>query len=146
MGTFTADLSAFCKKEAPGILDNTVRKIVIEVGNRLVMRSPVGDASLWQNPDLAPAGYVGGRFRANWQYGFSAAPSGDLADIDPSGMAAISRIIAGTFSSKAVGQHHITNNLPYAQRLEDGYSSQAPAGMVTLVELEFPQIVAMAKA
>jgi len=35
---------------------------------------------------------------------------------------------------------YLTNNLPYAQRLEEGYSQQAPAGMVALTIQEFQAI------
>lgn len=35
----------------------------------------------------------------------------------------------------------ITNNLPYAKRIEDGYSAQAPAGMVKVTVNEFKSIV-----
>jgi hypothetical protein len=37
--------------------------------------------------------------------------------------------------------HYITNNLPYAWRLEHGHSKQAPAGMVGLTVVEFAGIV-----
>ena len=33
------------------------------------------------------------------------------------------------------------NNLPYARALEDGHSSQAPAGIVGRLQLEFKSIV-----
>ena len=36
---------------------------------------------------------------------------------------------------------YITNNLPYAERIEDGYSQQAPAGMVKVTINEFDSIV-----
>ena len=36
---------------------------------------------------------------------------------------------------------YITNNLPYAKRIEDGYSQQAPAGMVKVTIAEFDSIV-----
>jgi len=137
--SFTADLTKFCKEEAPTYIDSTVRKAVIEIGNRLVYRSPVGDATAWNMPP--PPGYVGGRFRANWQYGFGASPEGDLPDIDASGGAAINRIVSGALTNQAVGVHYIVNNLPYAQRLEDGWSGQAPNGMISLTELEFPEIM-----
>lgn len=38
----------------------------------------------------------------------------------------------------------ITNNLPYAKRIEDGYSKQAPAGMVKVTIAEFDSIVRQA--
>lgn len=116
-----------------------VRKVVIDVGARVVMRSPVGDATLWQSPP--PPGYVGGRFRANWQYGFNAAPVGDLPDIGPSGEASNKRIRIGVMAAPAAGMHYLANNLPYAMRLENGHSGQAPHGMVGLTIVEFRNIV-----
>jgi hypothetical protein len=45
-------------------------------------------------------------------------------------------------SNVQLGQRlFITNNLPYAQRIEDGYSQQAPAGMVKVTINEFDSIV-----
>jgi len=141
--SFAADVSKWCKKEAPEKTGAIIRKIVIEVGNRIVYRSPVGDASYWQEP--APPGYVGGRFRANWQYGFGFVPQGSSEAVDPSGAATINAIIRGTLTSPTNGVHWIANNLPYAEVLEMGRSRQAPQGMVGLTELEFPQIVEMAR-
>ena len=44
--------------------------------------------------------------------------------------------------AKAAGTVHVwINNLPYAQRLEDGWSKQAPSGMVGLAVREFRSIV-----
>lgn len=140
--SFTTDITKFCKDIAPESLDKTVRKTVAEIGNRLVMRSPVGDAQYWKSPP--PPGYVGGRFRGNWQYGFNSAPSGDIEGIDASGQGTISKI---TSSMREVsGVHYIVNNLPYAEKIENGWSRQAPEGVVGRVELEFDQIVKQAKA
>lgn len=137
---FVADLSAFCRK-ANGNMNAVVRKVVIDIGTRIVMRSPVGDGTLWKNPP--PAGYVGGRFRANWQYGENVKPKGDLPDIDPSGQKSIQRILSGIKQeTAALSVHYLTNNLPYAMRLETGWSKQAPGGMVVLAVLEFQGTVA----
>ncbi len=35
----------------------------------------------------------------------------------------------------------ISNNMPYAKRIEDGYSQQAPSGMVKVTVNEFDSIV-----
>lgn len=142
--SFTADMNKFCKTEAPDYLDRVVRKTVIEIGNRLVYRSPVGDASYWQSSP--PAGYVGGRFRGNWQYSFGAMPRGFTDAIDKSGASTLSAIVSSALSGNAVGVHYLSNNLPYAQRIEDGWSRQAPQGIVGRVELEFASIVRQAKA
>jgi hypothetical protein len=137
---FVVDLSAFVKK-AKGNMDKVVRKVVIDIGTRIVMRSPVGDGTLWKNPP--PKGYIGGRFRANWQYGEAVRPKGTRPDIDRSGAVSLRRIakIAPQASGKV---HYITNNLPYAMRLETGWSKQAPGGMVGLAVKEFAAIVAKA--
>jgi hypothetical protein len=137
-----------------GRTDLVVGKVLLDIGASLVMKSPVGDATLWQSPP--PAGYAGGRFRGNWQYGFGSAPTGDLPDIDPSGdteSSALSnvscgRIREGIKGHKISGIHYIANNLPYAQALEDGHSTQAPAplGIVMRTMIEFPGIVKRAQA
>ncbi len=136
--SFALDLSKFAAK-AKDNMDAVVRKTVLDIGARIVEKSPVGDATLWQSPP--PPGYVGGRFRANWQYAFASVPVGDLPDIDPTGAMSISRISTGLNSAPGAGIHYLCNNLPYAKRLEDGWSSQAPAGMVGLTVLEFQAVV-----
>ena len=141
MASFHEQLKSFATKEGPAALLRVVDTIVIEIGNRIVLRSPVGDPRLWAAP--APAGYVGGSFRSNWQYGFNNDPDGELDSIESEG-ATIQRIQNGAMASVGAGIHFIVNNLPYAERLENGHSSQAPAGMVGLTELEFPEIVARA--
>lgn len=145
MASFVVQLAEFARK-AGANADLVVRKTVLDIGTRIVERSPVGDPTLWKHP--APKGYVGGRFRANWQYGsynYSAQgsiPSGDLPDIDPTGGVSLARIEAGLQLEGAAGMIHvILNNLPYAQALEDGWSSQAPQGMVGLTAIEFQSIV-----
>ena len=100
----------------------------------------MGDPDYWISKP--PRGYVGGRARGNWQYGFSRPPSGSLPDIDSSGGVSTSRITEGVKSSPAAGMHYIANNLPYAERLENGWSHrQAPHGMVRLAVVEFQDIV-----
>lgn len=39
---------------------------------------------------------------------------------------------------------YLTNSLPYAQRLEHGWSKQAPRGMVRLSAIEFKRFVRQA--
>jgi len=120
--SFSADLSKFCHKEAPEKTNKIVRGVVIEIANRLISRSPVGDASYWQSPP--PAGYVGGHFRHNWQYGFNSVPSSILEGVDNS---AVARTMSG-LPTNTGGVH-------------SGWSKQAPQGVVGLVELEMPMIV-----
>lgn len=136
--SFTLDMQKFTKK-AKGNIDLAVKRTVAGVADSVVMMSPVGDASYWKTP--APAGYVGGRFRGNWDYGFNVAPSKQYPTIDAGGSVSIGRVESGMIGKPAAGVHYIANNLPYAQRLEEGWSSQAPHGFVQLTVLKFQSIV-----
>ena len=119
--------------------DQLVRKTLIDLDRKLDERSPVGDTSYWKsNP---PVGYVGGRFRGNWQYGFGSRPTGELDVTDKTGSATTTRINAGIEAASTIGVHFLTNNVPYAQRIEKGWSRQAPAGVVGLAVLDFEGIV-----
>lgn len=136
--SFGNKLHDFAKKTGRK-LDDVARDVVINIGKSVVEMSPVGDPDLWATKP--PPGYVGGRFRANWQHGFGSTASGTLNEIDASGGVSLANIQSGVDSNPAAGVHFISNNLPYAQRLENGYSSQAPAGMVGLTVIKFKDIV-----
>lgn len=140
--SFAADVTKWCKQTAPEANRRVVRIAVAEIANRVIYRSPVGDAEYWEKPP--PPGYAGGRFRGNWSYGFGSVPTDFSSAIDPSGASTLSRI-TGSIVDRA-GVHYIANNLPYAQRIEDGWSErQAPFGVVALTELEFPEIFERAR-
>lgn len=136
--SFALDLKRFANK-TDARANAVVRKIVIDVGTAVVMKSPVGDADYWKSP--APPGYVGGRFRANWQYGLGSFDPSTSTKTDKSGASTISAIVGEVGSSPAGQVHYITNSLPYGDRLENGWSRQAPNGMVHLTVLEFQPIV-----
>ena len=106
-------------------MDLAVRKIALELFSRVILKSPVDT----------------GRFRANWQVAIGSVPDGTLSLEDKGGTATISKATATTAGVKAGDVIYLVNNLPYAQRLEDGYSGQAPAGMVGLTVQEFQQVV-----
>lgn len=141
MTDFAADISRIVNLTQEK-LKKFERGVVIGIGESLVDRSPVGDPTNWAESTPVPPGYVGGRFIANWQYGLGSAPSGDLPDIDASGNASRERIMAGVASIAQPGNiHYVVNNLPYAQALEDGWSNQAPEGMVRLTMIAAQTII-----
>lgn len=149
MGDFALDISKWCA-HATKNMDKVVRGTVIGIGTAVTMATPVGKHELWAvNIDRAkrglppiPKGYVGGMARGSFEYGFNEPPTGDPGTIDPTGAASINRIKVGVESSPASGIHYIANNLPYAQALEDGHSTQAePGAMVGLTIREFQQFV-----
>lgn len=136
--SFDLDLKKFVEK-AGARADEAVGQIVLGIHTRLDARSPVGDAKYWQSPP--PKGYVGGRFRANWQLGIGGIPGGQIATPDPSGSTVRARIAQAIPEEAAGNVYYITNNVPYALRIENGWSRQAPNGVVGLTMVEVQSIV-----
>jgi len=86
---------------------------------------------------VAGKGYVGGRFRGNWQVSFDTPKSGVLDRIDKSGddtKAAGAAVIQGFTSG--VSTIWLMNNIVYSLALEYGHSTQAPAGMTRISVLD----------
>lgn len=107
----------------PGNADALVRKVALAVDRVVVTQTPVDT----------------GRARANWQAAIGAAPTGEVGQY-PAGtggatgaaaaaqaMAQAQGVVAGYKGGETI---HLTNNLPYIQRLNEGHSDQAPAGFV----------------
>lgn len=128
---FQGELKAFTV-EIPKLTLALQKKIALDLLAKIVLRNPVGNPDLWQNPDSAPPGYVGGRSRANWQVSVSQSEPGNepLDTTDQSGT--VSRGIAAMAAAQPFSTIWIYNNVPYIVRLEYGWSSQAPQGMVRL--------------
>ena len=124
MGDFAADVAKFETKTLKKI-DLAVRKISLDLFSKVILRSPVDT----------------GRFRGNWQVSVGSIPSGTLELDDKSGPATVSKAAAAAAGVKAGDIIYLANNLPYAMRLEEGYSDQAPGGMVALTAQEFKSIV-----
>lgn len=140
--SFTADLSRFVNK-AKSNVDQVVRVVVIGLGLRIIMRNPVGDTKYWKTK-YPPKGYVGGRSRANWQYNFGQMPTNVLEIVDTSGSATVKSLTSGVLGAPVAGIHWIVNNVDYIKRLEDGWSRQAPNGMVGVTLVEFQNVVSQA--
>lgn len=118
--SFTLDLSRICAK-AQGNTENVVRKVMIETFTKVVLKSPVDT----------------GRFRANWNCAVSNFDASTSEATDKGGRSSISKITTKVAATKIDGAPvYLTNSLPYAKRLEEGYSKQAPSGMVKLSLLE----------
>jgi hypothetical protein len=83
-----------------------------------------------------------GRFKGNWSLSVGEQNTTQSAMADPVGGNTIMNGATALRGYGSQGFHviHIQNNLPYAQRLEDGWSKQAPAGMVGLT---VPELQAM---
>ncbi|MDP3835030.1 MAG: HK97 gp10 family phage protein [Hydrogenophaga sp.] len=123
-GTFSLDVSKFVQK-AGRDTDIVIRKVGGDVLRSIVEKSPVDT----------------GRFRANWVVSYGPTTQTVLG-LDRSGIETINRglQLIQVFNPED-GELWISNNLPYARRLEYGYSGQAPAGMVRITVLEFQRFV-----
>lgn len=106
-----------------------VRGNLHAVEDRLIVLSPVGDPALWERSP--PEGYEPGRFRSNWHYGGGAIDRSTTTQTD------LQRVSGLAEATKMIGViHYIANSLPYALPLELGHSSQAPVGIMAVLEQE----------
>ncbi|MCY1042715.1 HK97 gp10 family phage protein [Corallococcus sp. bb12-1] len=110
---FSKQVEAFAQA-AKGRANEVVRKTALGILANVVTVSPVDT----------------GRFRGNWQVGIGDRPAGTVDTEDKDGGAVISREGAKLEGVEVGETLFITNNLPYARRLEFGHSQQAPKGMV----------------
>lgn len=153
--SFASQLKQFADK-VKTTESELLQAIVLEMGNSVIELSPVGNPDLWlhnrgtkENPDYVdyiayrgePDGYVGGRFRANWQHASGVIPLASVPGVDPSGDDTRRRLVASIQDIEAGGIEYFVNNLPYAIALEYGHSSQAPVGMVRTTQARFQGIV-----
>ena len=121
---FAADLRALCDK-AGDKAEMVVRGAALELGGQMIDRSPVDT----------------GRFKNNWVTATGAADSSASASSDKSGARSGSMLnekIAGWKPGQTIW---ILNSLPYAKRLEYGWSKQAPGGMVRLAVQNYSQAI-----
>lgn len=104
-------------------LTSVVNKVQVEAAkevlDRVEKRTPVGDPSLWKSP--APPGYVPGSLRASWTLTFN--------QVTPLNVTAT-----------------LENSQPYAERVEYGWSTQAPEGMLRITIKEWSDIIALTTA
>jgi len=85
-----------------------------------------------------------GRARGNWQPAINNAIGVELETTDKNGNATITKVGSETNNLKAGDTFYLSNNLPYAERLEYGWSKQAPSGMVRINLMLFDKILNIA--
>lgn len=116
------------------------KRLAIEMFKRIIMRTPVDT----------------GRARGNWQATFGGPATRTFELTDKGGENTVTKM-ANKVNASKLKTHptiYLTNNIPYILRLEnggyngptakvtdDGYSRQAPSGMVKVTLAEFPYIV-----
>lgn len=117
---FAADLRVLCER-AGDKADLVVRKLALDIGGTLIDMSPVDT----------------GRFKNNWVTSVGYRSVAAVGSANGGGDGAI-YMLKDVVRQWRPGQTiFITNNLPYARRLEYGHSKQAPNGMVRLTMQQF---------
>lgn len=139
-GSFSAQIQSFVD-QTKADMEELFRVVVIQIGTSIIKMSPVGNQDLWQNPSAAPPGYVGGRFRGEWQFSIDNPAESQNGRIDPSGGESVAELVDGALMLQVGQTAWIVNLLPYAIPLEYGHSDQAPNGMVRITVARFQQIV-----
>ena len=109
--TFAADLRKFAERTNKS-LDDTCRGVAIKWFSSTVMSTPVDT----------------GRLRGNWLVSQGSPITAELARFDKSGSIVQGEIVQSVGGVGTV--NYLVNNLPYAERIEYGWSNQAPSGMV----------------
>lgn len=113
MSGFTLDIKNFVEK-AKKSPETVARQVSFKLFSAVIKASPVDT----------------GRFRMNWQTAGAVTPSGVIDAVDESGNKAVAAAADYAFKNSDWNEFTLTNNLPYAERLEYGWSNQAPQGMV----------------
>lgn len=123
--SFTADLTKF-KVKTTRQAEQVCRKISLDVLSRVIRKTPVDT----------------GRARGNWLVEQGNMPTSHDPNVtDTTGANALSEGSSVVKEWDIANVLYLMNNVPYILRLEDGYSKQAPAGMVKLTLREYPGIV-----
>lgn len=123
--SFTLDVKAFCEKakKNPEIV---MRQVSMKLFSAIIKSSPVDT----------------GRFHGNWQTTGVTPATGLIAGVDPTGNKAVNSAATYITNSPNWDVFTLTNNLPYAQRLEYGWSKQAPVGFVRVNIARFNSLLA----
>lgn len=122
---FSVQLDRAVNDSLEAVLDKQ-RAAIIQLFSLVVIKTPVDK----------------GGARSNWFCELGAANNGAAGRApETSGNAALQDIRVTVSQMPIAGQAILFNNLPYIERLEDGYSQQAPAGMVKTSIAEWRRIV-----
>lgn len=122
--SFTLDIKNFVEK-AKKNPETVARQVSFKLFSAVIQASPVDK----------------GRFRMNWQTAGAVAPSGIIDGTDKGGAAAIGDAASYIFAASDWNEFTLTNNLPYAERLEYGWSNQAPQGFVRINVARFNSLL-----
>lgn len=122
--SFALDVSKFVEK-AKKNPEKVMRQVSIKLFSAIIKASPVDT----------------GRFRMNWMASGGTPAPGITDATDKSGNKATGNATSFVLNASDWREFTLTNNLPYAQRLEYGWSQQAPQGFVRVNVSRFQQLI-----
>lgn len=122
--SFALDVSKFVEK-AKKNPETVMRQVSIKLFSAIIKATPVKH----------------GRARMNWMASGGTPATGTTDATDKSGNIAIGNVTSFVLKSADWYEFTLTNNLPYAQPLEYGWSQQAPQGMVRTNVSRFQQLI-----
>lgn len=109
--SFGSELENF-KETALDATEKTRKGIIFELFKSVILDTPVDT----------------GRARGNWQTSVGTPKTNEVDRTDASGGQSVGEVLDNLGGPDDTV--FLSNNLPYAERLENGYSGQAPEGMV----------------
>ncbi len=148
---FRLVLENFAEEEIPQAMVEFHQRVTLSVLRRLILKSPVGNPDLWKLTGYGllrkgikkrrVRGYVGGTFRGFWQAYANQDPAngekppakGTRPRTAGAAQTAATRALNGLAPFSV---SYIVNGMPYAERLNRGWSTQAPAGFFELAIAE----------
>jgi hypothetical protein len=96
--------------------------------NNVITRTPVGNDIHWKSK--APAGYTGGQLRGNWQASIDSIKTNELDREQKGDSGSATSELSGTIKSFTLDNTlYFSNNLPYAERINNGWSVQPGVGV-----------------
>lgn len=119
--SLTSDLQRFERMGVSKILQ-VEKASFIALGTEMAFKSPVKN----------------GQFKASWVGGIMA-PNTNTFEPGRDAVGAVTSLLTGFATGKTF---YYTNSLPYAARIENGWSNQRPHGVVRLAARKWPRIVA----
>ena len=126
MSSWSVPLDRLAQR-AQAQFEDVARKATYDLFRAVVLKSPVDT----------------GRFRSNWNVtasvpSFTYSESTNVSRADSETLKALTLPVGGVV--------YLSNGLPYANRLEYGYSNQAPSGMIRTSVADFNRFVDRALA
>ena len=109
------------KQKAVKVMQNSLMRI----GGKIVVMSPFDQ----------------GIFKGNWMAAYGSPDTSTTDAADKTGASSIGRLKSKVEVLQGGMIFYFTNSMPYAERLEYGWSEQAPAGMVRVSVASWQSIV-----